>query len=661
MLLIKQPASLLTPSYLLFSAAFLSSFFYNGPGSGLYLLFVSAFLIISSFWSLQRKHIPKQELIIPTDPISIVSYAYIAWLLLNFVISSSNQLSGYLVWQFSSLPAAIIIWKLLEKQNENLWSSTWKFILILITLLSIYGWIQFFFDEKQKVQGSFSDPNTFACIINAVIAPLVLKYLFEFKKLQQWHKILYEIILFFLICAILFSGSRTGLIILVAIIFICLLIIFWLKSISITSIFRLLLIIAVATSIYTAESKENKFNYHEATQSHSMKVRYLLWESSFEIYKTQPLTGTGIGTFSAIYPSFRSKEEKFTSGHMVHNDYLQFLQEGGPIQLTFLLLTVIFSIFLFYKSLLKIKENTQAIEATGLLIGIGSVFIHSLVNFNLYQFSVTFLVGLYLSRSSSILLVSRLTKTKLRFSKTSLRIAFFLIFFLPLGGLFLDGLASLLFLPSKNVLFTGIIPLKTDQRVKVAQNIEKLRPRNYFVKNFLSQHYMQSFRSVSGSHQELYFQLAEYELKSQLNIFPQDYLAHKLLGELYHENSAENDVVDFSRAIAHLKKSLEINPSYLPTYTKLAKIYYEQGKYSDAQLLLLNDAKEWFILPQEKLKNSYIPVLETAINLAIEHNNEVDKINIANMLLYMNPENEFANSILKNQNNIKQRKQQKHN
>lgn len=70
-----------------------------------------------------------------------------------------------------------------------------------------------------------------------------------------------------------------------------------------------------------------------ANQAGFLTERRELALSALAIYRDQPWYGSGTGTFKALYPAYRSKLDRSTGGNLVHNDYIQFLMEGGPLLL----------------------------------------------------------------------------------------------------------------------------------------------------------------------------------------------------------------------------------------------------------------------------------------------------------------------------------------
>lgn len=100
------------------------------------------------------------------------------------------------------------------------------------------------------------------------------------------------------------------------------------------------------------------------------------------MFLRKPTIGWGLGTFSVVYPQFRS----FYTGLLIdhaHNDYLEFLVETGAIGFGAILwfLTSVYRSGL--KKLKDSRSSTNADVALASLIGITGILVHSCVDFNL--------------------------------------------------------------------------------------------------------------------------------------------------------------------------------------------------------------------------------------------------------------------------------------
>ncbi|MCP3872197.1 MAG: O-antigen ligase family protein, partial [Desulfobacteraceae bacterium] len=113
------------------------------------------------------------------------------------------------------------------------------------------------------------------------------------------------------------------------------------------------------------------------------EYRLDFWKDTKEIIRQYPITGSGTGTFSHIYPLHRSLK----SGHFLthaHNDYLELLAEGGMIAFT---LAASFLLSLFYKTYKVFTRRRDAFSIylyMGCITAMVSLLIHSFTDFNLH-------------------------------------------------------------------------------------------------------------------------------------------------------------------------------------------------------------------------------------------------------------------------------------
>lgn len=134
------------------------------------------------------------------------------------------------------------------------------------------------------------------------------------------------------------------------------------------------------------------------TSPNDFEFRWSMWVDTYRIFRDFPLLGTGLGTFSNVFPMYRSLHILPFVNH-AENDCLQLLSEAGIIGAG-LLLTVF--IWLFVKSLGSIRSlsNTDPERYIGMggLVGIVALMLHSLVEKNLQvpanAFLYTFLWGM---------------------------------------------------------------------------------------------------------------------------------------------------------------------------------------------------------------------------------------------------------------------------
>ncbi|MBU1342556.1 MAG: O-antigen ligase family protein [Proteobacteria bacterium] len=107
------------------------------------------------------------------------------------------------------------------------------------------------------------------------------------------------------------------------------------------------------------------------------------WQDSKEIIRHYKITGSGMGTFSHIYPLHRSMKTPLFLAH-AHNDYLELLAEGGMIAF---ILAASFLITLFlktYQMFLKRRDAFSIYLYMGSITALTSLLLHSFTDFNLH-------------------------------------------------------------------------------------------------------------------------------------------------------------------------------------------------------------------------------------------------------------------------------------
>ena len=270
---------------------------------------------------------------------------------------------------------------------------------------SLYGMFEFFSGHKYilhlnlkakmgSVTGTFINRNNFAGYLLMVI-PLSVGFLFSMEATQMsrfkgWRERLVSLDgktlligfgVIVMILGLLFSASRMGM----------------------TS---LLLSFILLSLLFKNPSKEHKFSRTSIlilglallwgawigldavisrffTSSEDFKGRWVLWVNTFQIFKDFPIFGSGLGTFTQVFPMYRSFHLIGIATH-AENDFLQLASEVGSVGLGLLL---ILFLFFFYKAIsgirfLSPREPGRYIGIGG-LVGILALMFHSLVERNL--------------------------------------------------------------------------------------------------------------------------------------------------------------------------------------------------------------------------------------------------------------------------------------
>ena len=112
--------------------------------------------------------------------------------------------------------------------------------------------------------------------------------------------------------------------------------------------------------------------------------RVKIWRCVLPMIKDYPLWGTGLGTFAAVFPRYKSTILQNSFISYAHNDYLQLIAETGIAG--FLILS--FGMLVFFittiRKLLR-RYDPYVISLTiGGIISIAALCLHSFVDFNLH-------------------------------------------------------------------------------------------------------------------------------------------------------------------------------------------------------------------------------------------------------------------------------------
>jgi O-antigen ligase len=292
-----------------------------------------------------------------------------------------------------------------------------KQLLIVIMLVgvaeSLYGMFEFFSDHKYIlhqnvgdrmafVTGTFLNRNQFAGYLLMVI-PLSVGFLFSREAMQigrfkGWRErlvsldgktLLIGFCVVVMILGLLFSASRMG-------------------------ISSLLLSFTLLSLLMRSPSKEHRFSRTSIlilglallwaawigldtvisrffTSSEDFKGRWEFWVNTFQIFKDFPIFGSGLGTFTQVFPMYRSFHLIGIATH-AENDFLQLASEVGIVGIGLLL---ILFLFLLYKAIVGTRSLSH--RGSGRYLGMGglvailALMFHSIVEKNIQVPSNAFL------------------------------------------------------------------------------------------------------------------------------------------------------------------------------------------------------------------------------------------------------------------------------
>jgi len=312
----------------------------------------------------------------------------------------------------------LLRWKALDHSHRIMGQ-----IIITIMLVglfeSLYGVFEFFSGHRyilyldysammNHVTGTFINRNYFAGYLLMVI-PLSIGFLFSREAPRRsWSMGLRDqlssldgktVLMGFgvtvMILGLLFSASRMGIA--------SLLLSFTLISLffrnpergqrfSKSSVLILVLALIWAGCIGLDAVISRFFSAHEDFGS-----RWMIWVNTFQIAKDFPLFGSGLGTFTHVFPVYRSFHIRGLVTH-AENDFLQLASEVGLVGTGLL---VILSVYLFYKAVAGIRSlshmDSQKYIAIGGMVGFLALTFHSIVERNIQVPANAFLFSFLLA------------------------------------------------------------------------------------------------------------------------------------------------------------------------------------------------------------------------------------------------------------------------
>ena len=280
-----------------------------------------------------------------------------------------------------------------------------RFLALFITIFgfafAFYAIIQNLLDpgriygvwERPLVQpfGSFVNKHNFAAYIEMCVA-IPLGLLFA-GAIEKEKRLLYLIAIALMGIALVMSGSRGGLVALIAeLIF---LVFLTAKARTSGQLFlkiglAVALVGAIVAGTILIGGDSTLTRIAETAQSKDpTSSRLQIWATTLEIIKQNPIFGAGWGAFSVAYTQFdplngRERVEQ------AHNDYLQILADAGIVGA---ILGAFFVFWLFRYAWKRIQSHDifRRGVAVGALAGCFAILVHSVFDFVLHTTAISLL------------------------------------------------------------------------------------------------------------------------------------------------------------------------------------------------------------------------------------------------------------------------------
>lgn len=273
--------------------------------------------------------------------------------------------------------------------------------------------------------GPFINHNHFAAFANMTVLPLLALVLYQYKeyvRIKAWRGkdgyILF-LSLVITIMAIFISGSRGGVVSLIAGVIVMLFILRREGEVKV-NLFLLSIILSSVTGLFFIinrwEVLDTLSSLLTAHEDISLLYRLKGWEAAMQIFKDFPVAGTGMGTFSDIFLVYRP-ESMLTTFRHAHNEYMQFMTEGGWVGLLLVLIPLVYFVMKFNPVIRDDYDRELRYVRTGIFSCMIALLIHNTLEFNMrvpanaYLFS--FMLGLYLTLFDKKSILSRAAQRRI--------------------------------------------------------------------------------------------------------------------------------------------------------------------------------------------------------------------------------------------------------
>lgn len=337
----------------------------------------------------------------PKDALPNLMLGFLLWITVSVWWSHSPYSSWYAVLVLGAIPISFIAW-LLTPNPDEIWKRFEKVFVAGVWIVSLWGVYQVAFLGFPRALGPLADPNVYACLLNLAWFPLLSAFFnSNSTKLEKscFTQLILGVSLLLVGLAFFAAASRGATLTWILLMPLAL----WAfrRQPNFPKHAFLSLSIALASyfivSAITHAGLSDRVSV-EVMQDASVTLRLLIWRTTLDMFAASPWLGTGLGTWSGIYPAYRPAEDNITAGYFAHNDYLQIAQEGGVI--TFILFMLIFLslVSLFIRFLFTSKQHAIHVENTGLMLGVMAAYLHASVNFIFYLIYLNILIGLFAAR-----------------------------------------------------------------------------------------------------------------------------------------------------------------------------------------------------------------------------------------------------------------------
>lgn len=543
-----------------------------------------------------------------------VMLAYVVWLTVLVYTSTLAENSIHIAWLLLGFP--LVVWLASDLDEQS-----WFFALLLFSFTGVVSalWgLSGFVMTLIRGHGPIIDANAWCAIMNLFFFAMVYTLLCREEK---WIRVAATAGLALFALSSFSAYSRVGTVVIVAAV--ALVVILAARYRHLWG--RLAIIVAIVAASYGvihgyagplrgAGGANYTLDMHDAGWS----TRIAMWRSGLKIYEEYPVFGSGLGTFKTQYPKFRTHGDLTTAGDYVHNDYLQYLLEGGPLLLLFLLTFVgLLVVRLVPSGVRLVKGDETALAPVVLTVGMGTLFLESLMNFPMYQMQTQMMMGLLFARYIKVSGLGFPVQFKVsspRLLQSGVVIGAVLVCLVPV----LDAVSAQLTFNGKAIPMVNRLtqyPKAYVTTMSMFAHIRSVDPYNRFEMATIYRSAMDQLTNPNARRSLAIASAHEYQAGLALNPY------HDKVRLYFARLLAENPWLSEQKGINETpeslyKKGIEVYPVYIESYQRFAAYLRTQGKADEAYALLAHKALPWANLRHGTFSPARLKLFETLLSEA---------------------------------------------
>src|SRR5713226_5448671 len=569
-----------------------------------YLGAAQSFLVICAIVVICKQY--EHGLSLPKTPLALLITLFWLWIGVTSLWSPVPVVSILNIWWLGSLP--LVFWLyVLSPEQEKIWWST-VILLLLITLGSAFYAFYQFFALHQPPRSLFLNINSHAALLNIIALPLAAYCLISYKERRRALSIILTITLFVLVYAVSLTKGRAAAL---ALIFGMAILAFvgWRQRVK-GGAAVLIGLIALALLLADYSWRGAVIERLETLSDLNAAgfTRFIIWQQAWELLKNSPWWGTGIGTFSLLFPPFRHALDS-SAGFYVHNDYLQLWIEAGipALVLLFSIYSVVLLMFLRAQKSEKLTSNIK-IETAGLFAGLFVTAAHSTLDFNFYIIPILITAGLALARLHILLMQNQSRTLEFSVSRLFGARAYYMVIVLlglfPLTYFVAMSLHEIEYQNGLNEAETGNIQGADLSFVRALQ-FAPLSANVLLTRADLYRHAIVGLPKTEQQKKLDLFKAADIWLKKAESINPLEPQIFSVRAQLYQDNPLYLGDHWQKQVEQSYRHALQINPRFFQGRVLYAKFLISQGQPKLAHEVLEDGMRYWYF-PSETIIPYYI-------------------------------------------------------